>query len=256
MTDEEKRRGCWSVFAALLGLLVIYPGMAIVFRRGGDLLLMFLAPLIAAVLGFVSWRLSPKRRILSCGGAVFALAAFVLLLVLYLTLFPDVERVPPRHCIPILNQLGKAMGSYVIDHDSRFPFERRGPLHSLGLLPEGAYVPDGDLFRCRAVDCSVWKRDRAARFPPGAAFAGERCDFGYTWRIPPAGEIPSDFVIVADMPWNHSEREDEAKGFTVLRADGSVSWETSPFCSHDPNDNIYAPEPGWSPDTDTWIRQK
>jgi hypothetical protein len=58
------------------------------------------------------------------------------------------------------------------------------------------------------------------------------------------------FAIVADLPANHSY-----EGYNVLYADYSVSWSSNPFCSADSHDNIFAPEPGWGTDTDTYIRQ-
>ena len=57
---------------------------------------------------------------------------------------------------------------------------------------------------------------------------------------------------MADMPDNHADKKQT--GYNVLYIDGAVKWQKTPFCSHDPNDNIFAAEPGWSPDTDSFIR--
>ena len=157
------------------------------------------------------------------------------------------SREAQRMCKGNLHQIGNAMVSYMDDHDGDFPFDSRGPLGSLALLYP-RYVDTPLVFKCPEASRKRKKRETAGRFPEDTVLAGLPCYFGYTWRVP--NNTPGDFAIAADMPENHSE------GFNVLYASGEVRWAASPFCSHDPADNIFAREPGWSADTDSFIRQE
>ena len=150
-------------------------------------------------------------------------------------------------CRETLSILGKAIYAYSLENAGCAPFDERGPLHSLGLLYP-RYLDQARAF----VSPTASETAPFARFPENCELAGAPCSFGYTWRVPQ--NPPNDFAIVADMPANHADAKYGA-GFHVLYADGYNKWQTTPFCSHSPADNIFAPEPGWSPDTDSYIRQ-
>ena len=150
-------------------------------------------------------------------------------------------------CKMNLHQIGRAIYLYEDRNEGTMPYDERSPLHSLALL-YSEYCPDPRTFQCPTVRSSWAKRHLGAEFPVDSARSGERCHYGYTWRCAP--DAPPDFAIAADMPENHVE------GYNVLYMDGAVKWQKTPFCSHDPNDNIFAREPGWSPDTDSFIRLK
>lgn len=151
-----------------------------------------------------------------------------------------------KACNNHLGQIVSALYTYRQDNQGYLPFDDRGPLHSLALLYP-RYLEDPRVLTCPSV-LSRWKRrHEGATFPRETSLAGVKCHFGYTWHVP--ANPPPGFGVAADMPQNH------VKGFNVAYPDGSVFWRETPFCSHDPADNIFAPEPGWSPDTDSYIRQ-
>lgn len=132
-----------------------------------------------------------------------------------------------------------------------FPFDERGPLYSLALLYP-RYLGNPEVFVCPDAAKSEWKRKLAATFPEETELRGRKCYYGYFWHR----SRRANFPVVADMPMNHADRKGKVIGFNVLYDDGHVSWSVTPFCANDPEDNIFAQEPGWSPDTDTYIRQK
>ena len=150
-------------------------------------------------------------------------------------------------CKENLSQIAKAMYAYRRTNGGYFPFSESGPTDSFKLLYP-AYLSTLHPFSCPSVS-SYWRRRKEGVLldkPEGGREV--RCHYGYAWRIPNAP--PDDFPIMADMLWNHED------GYNVVLVDGSVVWQETPFCSHDPNDNIFAPEPGWDPDTDSYIRQE
>lgn len=150
-------------------------------------------------------------------------------------------------CRTNLGQIAKAMAVYAETNGGFFPFHERGPLASLALLyPQ--YVDGPRHFACSNASGNVKQTDVKC-FPAVTPLAGQRCDYGYTWRA--SESSPPYFAVLADMPRNHAK----PGGHFVLYVDGHVSWQTTPFCSADPADNIFAPEPGWGADTDAWIRQ-
>jgi prepilin-type processing-associated H-X9-DG protein len=85
--------------------------------------------------------------------------------------------------------------------------------------------------------------------PFGCALAFYPRSYRYDNEHNPKLLLPTS-ALVADMPGNH--RKD---GFNVLYWDGHVKFCDSPFCSSDPKDNIFAPQPGWGADSDSFIRQ-
>ena len=156
-----------------------------------------------------------------------------------------------------LSQIGKAMYMYSQDNGGFFPFDRRGSLASLSLLYPN-YANDPTIFEAPVVAHS-WSRrhDERGAFPEHTSLAGRPCDFGYTWRI--SVDAPPRFAVAADMPRNFVHKTETGAKETlgnVLSFDGIVHFATTPFFSVDPNDNIFAQEPGWSADTDSWIRQE
>ena len=159
----------------------------------------------------------------------------------------------PSPCRMHLRAIRQAMDAYRLEYGEYLPFDGRGPLHSLALLyPE--YIDDPEVFICLSHLKRRQKDQMIMEFPPDSSLAGEKCSYGYTWRIDPAA--PSKFAVVADMPTNHAHGESTLTGWHVLYVDGSTRWQTSSYCSCAEADNIFAPEPGWSPDTDSWIRQE
>ncbi len=214
----------------------------------------FLGVLAAALLGFTSYLI--LKALDETRGQVLAFSSGVwgaVLLFFMLTMSPGTVRREPSPCHENLNLIAQAIFTYTLDNGEYFPFDERGPLHSLALLyPE--YVRQPKAFRCPYARRKRWKRRMAAEFPADNPLAGLPCDYGYTWRVHPFAV--SNFAIIADMPMNHARQEGKAVGSMVLYVDGHVSWKGTPFCSNHPGDNIYAQEPGWSPDTDSWIRQE
>jgi prepilin-type processing-associated H-X9-DG protein len=160
------------------------------------------------------------------------------------------DRWPIRAGANCLSQIGSGMQQYRQDNHGYFPFDERGPFASLALLYPH-YLDDARVFTSVNVRSHWGKRNEGPFFPSGTALEGAKCHYGYTWRVPL--NPPGDFAIAADWPTNFM-REGHLGGFSVLYADGSVSWRESPFCSHDPHDNIFSPEPGWLADTDSFIR--
>ena len=149
-----------------------------------------------------------------------------------------------------LQQIGKGISQYTQDNNEFYPFDERGPLHSLALLyPK--YVDNPKTFESPLLMHSLRWRRQALPFPSDTPLAGKPCGFGYSWRIKPAAV--SNFAIAAELPpliaktWGN-----------VLYVDGHVSryGPKNPFfCSNNPLDNIFAPESGWGADTDSYIRQ-
>jgi prepilin-type processing-associated H-X9-DG protein len=145
------------------------------------------------------------------------------------------------------------MVNYAEDYGEYYPFDERGPLHSLALLyPD--YLQDPKPFRCRIASARKGGANPLVSFPWDTPLAGIPCDYGYTWHTTYRNPEMM-FAIVADMPQNHDAIKTRANRFNVLFFDTHVSSKRTPFCSSDPADNIFAREPGWSPDTDAYIRQ-
>lgn len=157
------------------------------------------------------------------------------------------SRSASRHELAVIS---KALDCYRSYNGGYFPYDERGPLESLSLLYPH-YMATPRIFRSDYLHYHLGHRSEGPFFPEGTPFAGAPCHFGYTWRVP--RDVPGDFVIIADKPGVFLAKG-ATPGFSVGAVDGSVRWVTDPHCSHDPNDNIYAPQPGWSPDTDTFIR--
>ena len=147
-------------------------------------------------------------------------------------------------------RIGKAIEAYQGYNGGFAPFDERGPLQSLTLLyPD--YLNTSGVFRCSNITSSWRRHNEGPMFPAGTPFAGTACHYGYTWRIPQ--KPPADFAIMATLPGVFAEHG-KPTDWCVLYADGDVRWQKTPFCSHDPDDNIFSPEPGWSADTDSYIR--
>lgn len=143
-----------------------------------------------------------------------------------------------------------AMDCYRTQNGEHFPYDERGPMESMALLYPG-YIDNPTVFRSTYLYAHWGHRNDGPRFPAGTVLAGKQCHFGYTWRVP--RDAPSDFAIVAETPDMFIAKGDR-QGYYVGKVGGWVSWHADPFCSYDPNDNIYAPQPGWSADTDSFIR--
>ncbi len=154
---------------------------------------------------------------------------------------------PGSTCLTNLNQIGKAMFMYREENEGYFPFDERGPLHSLSLLYPH-YMRETNVFQCPVAARIRRKGEAPVTFPEDTSLGGIVSDYGYAWHVPK--KPPPRCPVVADMPGNHGN------GFNVVFADYSVCWEREPFMRDDPADNIFAPEPGWSADTDSYIRQE
>ena len=228
---------CALVFAALFWLSV---------SRDEELsVLLLFAGGIASVVAFVGLVVTGTRtyRWLALG-LILANALGATGMILPRLTSPDQ---PGGACGSTLSQVGKAMFVYSQANADYLPFDEKGPLHSLCLLyPE--CLKTGRVFQCPMVGSPIADAERRRHFPSDSRLAGAACDYGYTWRV--SANPFHDFVVMADVPGNHEG------GFHVLYADGHVKFQTTPFCSHDPADNIFSPEPGWSPDTDSYIRQE
>jgi len=194
--------------------------------------------------------LTRSELVVLVGGIVIVL---LILIGLFLPILARTRNGPRPPCKQNLNDIGRAIFTYSMEHGEYSPFDERGPLHSLALLYP-RYLEDLEVFVCPQSRDHRWKRRLLAEFPRDTSLAGLPCSYGYTWHVPPVA--PSNFAIVADMPRNHMPEEGQIIGFNVLYLDGAVRCEGNAFCSYDPNDNIFAPEPGWSADTDSYIRQK
>jgi len=151
-----------------------------------------------------------------------------------------------------LGQLGMAMSAYQLEYSGYLPFDERGPLHSLSLLYP-AYLDAPAVFQNPFISSSWKRRKNGMKFPDDTGLDGAVCHFGYTWHAP--RNAPDDFALVADMA-QFLMLDDGEWGVNVLYPDGRVRWQEEPYASSDSHDNIFAPEKGWSPDTDSWIRQE
>lgn len=150
-----------------------------------------------------------------------------------------------------IHQICYAMQTYRTEFGGYLPFDERGPLESLALLyPRYLDSPlvfrDPGLLRERHVELEQ------IVFPEGTSLAGAPCWYGFTWHVPL--DAPADFAVVADEP-SLFTCGGSGGGANVGYVDGIVKWQSTPYCSHDPADNIYAPERGWEADTDSYIRQ-
>lgn len=207
------------------------------------------AAMFAVIIALIA--IPGKRRHPVILGAIIAGIALLGFGILFSALISTGKAPASRiECMYNLQKIGIAMHAYREDNNGYFPFDQRGPLYSLSLLYP-RYLADPSVFECPSVS-RMWKRRdlrNSSVFPPGTSLAGSPCHYGYTWHVSP--NSPGDFAIVADLPVNHYPH-----GYNVSYADAHVGWNTTPFCSHDVHDNIFAPEPGWSADTDSYIRQK
>jgi len=192
-------------------------------------------------------------------GPFIIVSCFFLLLFCLLLLSPGLmidhdDSTARAVCKENLSQIGKAIYAYSLDNGEYCPFDERGPLYSLALLyPK--YLDDPKVFACPSARKRRWKRKLVVDFPQDTLLAGALCTYGYTWRVDPRASFI--FAVMADMPSNHHDKNSgDITGFNVLYADGGVRWVQNPYCSRDPADNIFAPEPDGSPDTDAWIRQE
>jgi hypothetical protein len=146
-------------------------------------------------------------------------------------------------CANNLHQIGLAMTVYRATNDEFLPYDERGPLYSLSLLYP-AWIDEPKIFVCP----SVGKREKRV-FPPGCSLAGHPCSYGYDNETHFRNMTPGA-AIAADMPGNHDG------GFRVLYYDGHISSSRKGnYCSQNSHDNIFAREPGWEADTDSYIRQ-
>lgn len=155
---------------------------------------------------------------------------------------PVSESVPRSRCAANLRQIGAAIAVYAGRHGGWAPVDARGPLHSLALLYP-LDIDDPSVFVCP----EVGQRDRR-RFPAGCPLAGRACSYGYDPDQDPA-LTADETVIAADLPGNHPG------GHNVLFRDGRAEWREHPFCSADPSDDIFAPDPHLSPGADAHVRQ-
>ncbi len=169
----------------------------------------------------------------------------ILILVDELFFFPSG---PPREyyrqsaCKNNLLQIGEALFAYQQTNSDYIPYHERGPRWALSLLyPE--YMDDPEVFVCPSV-----KKKHLPKFPEGCSLAGLPCAYAYDHETNPR-YTQSGHVIGADLQRNH------LGGQNVVYYDGHTSWNSDNFCSNDPNDNIWLPEPGWDPDTDSYLRQ-
>lgn len=154
-------------------------------------------------------------------------------------------------CSRSLAQVAKAVETYADADDGYWPFDERGPLHSLALLYP-VFLDNPHVFVCDVAAESWRVRRQVPRFPPDTALAGAPCYYGFTLHVPKAP--PSDFAFACCMPENHPRRAGSST--YVLYVNGHIKWAPLPFCSHDAHDNVFAQEPGWQSDTDCWIQHR
>jgi hypothetical protein len=64
---------------------------------------------------------------------------------------------------------------------------------------------------------------------------------------------PVDFAVLAEVPAVFTD-SGGMPTFNVGYHDGTVKQRATAFCSHNALDSIFAPEPGWAADTDSYIR--
>ena len=204
-----------------------------------------LVAFVFGVLGLRSVRRSGWRRY-GLVSSVCGIAAGLLPVAVALLALPAYARSREKGrrvmCMSNLNQIGRACIIYQEDYGDFFPYDARGPLYSLSLLYP-RYAPDPKLFVCPSA-----KDDKTGRFPDGTSLAGYPCSYGYDHLIHYRDATPSTAVL-ADMPGNHKG------GYNVLYFYGRVEWASTAYASDNPEDNIFAGEPGWGADTDAHIRQ-
>ena len=122
------------------------------------------------------------------------------------------------------------------------PHHEKGPLSALSLLYP-MYIDDPDVFVCPSV-----KKKHLPKFPEGCSLAGRPCGYAYDNEIGYRVANPN-LAIGADLPTNHP------MGHNVMYFNGHVYFGSTNAVSFDPLDNIWTPEPGWDPDTDSYLRQ-
>jgi prepilin-type N-terminal cleavage/methylation domain-containing protein/prepilin-type processing-associated H-X9-DG protein len=49
------------------------------------------------------------------------------------------------------------------------------------------------------------------------------------------------------------QKPNHDNGQNVMYLDGHVKWMDTAYCSHEPADNIFSPQPGWNADTDAYL---
>ena len=225
-------------------------------------LLFVLFSLAGAVAGF---RLGSRARPQWRRGLAYGLA-LLLLVAPFTAFYVCIWRHPPGHekgprwfliahshrmdSLGQLQTLCRALENYSSDHGLYLPFDERGPLYSLALLyPQ--YVQDPEGFESPVFSNSWFRRNEGRpSFPADCALAGERCDYAYAWK---PYKLDRYFAVMASSPRTFLE-DGQPQGFCVLYSDWSARWHCDPFSEINPNDNIYAPDPEWPVDSDTWLR--
>jgi len=245
---EAPRASALPLVSLILGMLCVgHVALLLLFGAG---VISAVSVLVVVAATMAMGTAAVVRRLL-LGRTAGGLAPAVLGLFLGLSAFAAVmvvETLTParrRHeeaCRRNLYRIGKALWAYAAQNDHYWPYDARGPLHSLALLYP-AYVDDPGLFVCPAVGP---KETRI--FPAGCSLAGRPCSYGYDSeghfrRMRPASPR------MADRPGNHS------RGFNVLHWDGHVAFYGTPRDFTDPQDNLFAPDPHLTPDVDAYIRR-
>jgi len=93
---------------------------------------------------------------------------------------------------------------------------------------------------------------------PGTAIA---CDAdGFTWLNAAGTHPPYGNTTFLQSPpgttpvWGRLPRKsNHDNGQNVMYFDGHVKWMETVYASRDPNDNIFTPQSGWGPDTDSYL---
>jgi len=160
-----------------------------------------------------------------------------------------------RHCESItltmehMLEIGRGLKAYRLDNDGFYPYDERGPLESLALLYP-RYISDPKTFTSKGIAGYWFRRGQGKSFPKGTSLTDAPCHYGYGWPVPPNAK--DSLAILSTIPECYAE---SPLGYCILYADIHVSWVgLYPMNPSVQGDHLFALEPGWGGDTDSYIR--
>jgi len=202
--------------------------------------------------------------------AAFTLGEALVLLGLLLVLGAVVVPVLGRYREPSyrgsckfnLMQIGKGLIVYQMHFADYLPYTEWSPhpANSLALLYP-RFLTQARILRCPSTEDvpEITGRWVGGGYQASFGASPHWSSYGYDHRVDHRRPV-SNHAIAADMDgaWAsdpESPTSNHSSGQYVFYFDGHVSWQTTNFCSTDPNDNIFVREFRSDPDTDSCIKR-
>ena len=182
-------------------------------------------------------------------------------------------------CANCLEQIGRAIAAYCGQYNDYYPYYDSPVATDSLTLVYPDFSANVHIFQCASTEdhpeinvmWAAWLPDKRTHSWFGDATGRSRAmpkwsSYGYDNRVLHA-HAGANHVVAGDMDASWVNDKDSCTtnhqdGGNFLHWDGSVSWETTVYCSNNVLDNVFESQSNaggkwatWKPETDSWIRR-